>query len=48
MTDLNMEFIKSFYKDDLEKKIIEVLSEVNLSNEEKIEKLVKFMGGDIE
>lgn len=43
MTDINEDFIKSFYPDKLKQTIIEVLSRTDLTNEEKISFLVEYM-----
>ncbi len=43
MTDLNSEFITSLYDDDFKKMIIQLLSETDLNDNERIHKLVEYL-----
>ncbi len=43
MTDINEEFIKSFYSDKLKQTIIEILSKSDLTDEDKINFIVEYM-----
>lgn len=43
MIDLDEEYVESLYSDDLTKMIIRLLSDNNLSDDEKIKRLVGYM-----
>ena len=43
MIDLDEEYIEGLYDDELTKMIIKIISDYNLTEEEKIKKIVEYM-----